>query len=507
MKIVCLFAITALVLLGKAQEIERGFLNVDDIKLVILKEMDSMHKHNDFFDAYNIFFTTCEHKIVPMLDHMGYEEDDNVLYCKLIENAIPEYFMPVFTVNTALNDNLIEKIIKDFFKIYTELAFNLENIRIAKIFHDNISMLYKLRNIFPFEEGYFVALMKDGFIPEDSFEIEEKPLQKASNNFVNLIIYKFIDKSASLLYSNPRLYIYTLQQLFNEPFEIITYFLNDIIVAKNSFMIKYGERRLYLLDNLDNMALKSLNIFKTKRTNQIIDSVAKQQKIDNKEGKKEKQVQNIESLEEYLSTDQYTPHEEEKSEINFRLINICVKSSAFASQSLEKIFCYYLTEGIKNVNYLIEHDKYNFKLQEIFRKISKENESKFIKYKPSYFTEESEYNNNIYPKFRASLSTSAKVFRKEIKKLEKQFYDDHVNSIRKNFFYHWRKIIAYFLSQTVYRPGISPETLNKNMINFFQFVQDNWIERRETEFFKLNELYQHFLTTYHENLLKFTKFK
>lgn len=507
MKVSSIIAFIALMVSIHSQTIERGYLSIDDVKLVILKEMDSMQKHNDFFEAFNTFARTCENKIVPMLITLGLEPEENLFFCKLIENAIPDYFMPVFTVNAALNDGLVETIIKEFFKIYSELAFDLERIKIAKVFRDNISILYRVRNIFPFDADYFSGLMKGIYVREEAYEINEKNLERASRDFIDFMSYKFMDKSASLLYSNPRLYMFTFYQMFEEPFEAISYMLNDISLSEQSFIVKHGERRLYLLDNLDNMALKSLNIFKTKRTNEIIDATAKEQQNKFEYEDKHIKIPNAESLEDYISKDQYTPKEDEVSEMNFRLINVCVKSTAFSSQSMEKIFCYFITAGVRNVGYLIENDKYNFRLQEIFRKISEENEGAFIKYKPSYITEESEYNKKIYPKFKQSLSNSAVAFRTELKKLERDFYDNYLKAIRQNFMYHWRKIVAYFLSQAVFRPGISQATLEKNILNFFQFTQDNWVERRESDYFKFNEFYQHFLTTYHENLQKFTQFK
>jgi len=396
---------------------------------------------------------------------------------------------------------------KDFFKIYTELAFDMEKIKIAKIFHDNISVLYKMKNLFPFEPEYFVQLMKTEFIPQDSYEINEKSLDKATTDFINFIVQKFIDLSAKFLYSNHKLYIYTFYQMLTDPFEIFVYLLNDIALLEQSFLVKHGERQLYLLDNLDNMALKSLNIFKSQKTNAIINKMAKIEKRKETNGDTEKNLFTLESLETYMAEDQYAVKEDGPTEINFRLINVCVKSSAFASQSFEKMFCYELTAGIRDLGYLIENERYNFRLQEIFRNISEEHEKKFIKLKPSYFTDETSYNIKIYPKFLISIHGSTEAFMKELKKLKIEFVEDHLNSIRQNFFYHWRKVLSYFLSKAVFRPGISPASLLKGLLNYFQFTNDNWIERKEVEYFKLGEFYQRFVTNYHANLQKFTQFK
>lgn len=489
------------------QRIEHNYLDIEEIKLIVIKEIEAMRNDDQFFTTFNDFYMLCQNKMPAMLDTYNIDNEDTDFYCKLLENTIPEYFMPVFVIDSSKNEKIVEDLIREFFKIYREMDFDIERIRIAKIFEKDISMLYRLRGLFSFEQGYFSSIMSR-YLPDDSSKVNEAELTQACHKFINLLIFKFMEKSNKLFYANPQLYMFTWYKLFENPFEMFTFFLNDLAYMENIFMQDYMERRLYLIDNLDNLALKSLNIFKSKKTKEIFNAMAKRSK-NMIEGamKNNGTVQDKESLAENVDLDQYRPEEDESFEVNFKLINVCVRSSAFKSQSLEKMFCYFLTSGIHGVDYLVLHPKYNFRLQEIFNAVSEKHEEKFIAYKASYFTAESEYNEEIYPEFRLTLTPAAVDFREQLKALEKEFRKDHFDAIRKNFYYYWRKVINLFLTKVIFSNGIEPQTLYKNIINFYDFVGDNWSKKKDEKYFKLNEFYQKFLTTYHANLTLFTQNK
>lgn len=67
--------------------------------------------------------------------------------------------------------------------------------------------------------------------------------------------------------ADQKLYNYTLFSFFEKPFEVYQYFFNDMEYVANEFQDKYRSRKLYLLDNFDNLAQKSLSIFKSDETN------------------------------------------------------------------------------------------------------------------------------------------------------------------------------------------------------------------------------------------------
>lgn len=61
-----------------------------------------------------------------MLDNLALSEEDNFLYCKMIENTMPVYILPIFVVDPSKNKEIIESIIREFFKSYIELSYNIE---------------------------------------------------------------------------------------------------------------------------------------------------------------------------------------------------------------------------------------------------------------------------------------------------------------------------------------------------------------------------------------------
>ena len=102
-------------------------------------------------------------------------------------------------------------------------------------------------------------------------------LDSGIEHFVNFLVYRLLVNSEDYLYSDKKLFMYTMFEMFRHPFEMITYFENDCKYMAGVFNIKFSERRLYLLDSLDNLALKSLNVFKEKES---LEEVAKHKETD-----------------------------------------------------------------------------------------------------------------------------------------------------------------------------------------------------------------------------------
>ena len=144
------------------------------------------------------------------------------------------------------------------------------------MYHKQTDLLWRARNLFAIDDIFFENIFYN-YLPESNRDLLITELNKGIENFINFMVYRLIDNSEDYLYSDKKLFFYTLFEMFQQPFELIEYFLNDCDYLMGVFNIKYSERRLYLLDSLDNLALKSLNIFKEKET---VEKVHEQKGID-----------------------------------------------------------------------------------------------------------------------------------------------------------------------------------------------------------------------------------
>ena len=156
------------------------------------------------------------------------------------------------------------------------LHFNIENLRIPNMFHKQTDLLWRVRNLFAIDEEFFENIFYN-YLPESNREQTVEQLNEGIDNFVNFLVYRLLVNSEDYLYSDKKLFMYTMFEMFRHPFEMITYFQNDCNYMAGVFNIKYAERRLYLLDSLDNLALKSLNVFKEKES---LEEVAKHKGTD-----------------------------------------------------------------------------------------------------------------------------------------------------------------------------------------------------------------------------------
>lgn len=94
-----------------------------------------------------------------MLDSMSIEPEENFFYCKMIENTLPTYILPLFVLDTSQNASIIESIIKEFFKSYMQSEFEISSVQVVKMFSKDISFLYNLRNIFPIDDEFWEKLI------------------------------------------------------------------------------------------------------------------------------------------------------------------------------------------------------------------------------------------------------------------------------------------------------------------------------------------------------------
>ena len=133
------------------------------------------------------------------------------------------------------------------------------------MYHKQTDLLWRVRNLFSIESEFFDNIFYN-YLPQDNREFVTKQLTEGVDNFINFLVYRLMVNSEDYLYSDRKLFLFTLFEMFEKPFELITYFLNDSEYMAGVFNIKYSERRLYLLDSLDSLALKSLNVFKEEET-------------------------------------------------------------------------------------------------------------------------------------------------------------------------------------------------------------------------------------------------
>lgn len=505
-----------------AAPVQRNFLDVEEIREIIEREVQSMGRSPEFFYSYNVFYATCTEKILPVLDVVLIEDEHAILFCKLIENSLPPFFLSLLKIETAQNTKIIQTLITEFFKVYQELHFDIDRIRIAKIFHSNVSVLYRIRHLFELPEATIDTLF-GRFLPKTATFLNAKRVAGLCDKFVDFAVYKVLEKTLDNLYENPRLFVFTMYEMFEQPFEVFTDFNNDMEFIANTFNLKFRSRRLYLLDSLDNLALKSLNVFKNDETQEkfLQKALAKAKEKDSglfaevqvdgalDVGEHDLAVVTPEVIQLYEDVDYVDRDvkENEEGEVNYKLINNCVKNSRFKSQSLEKIYCYTITKEVREDRHLVETPVYNERLGRIFAENSEKFEAEFIDLEASYFTEESIYNENVFPKFRDSLEKASEELRRSVRALRKQFYDDHFRMVKQNFAYVWGRLVNFFWTESIAQNEVSQDMFQTNILNFADFVDELWLKRIESEFFKLDAFYSKFQLRYAKNKEKFGRYK
>jgi hypothetical protein len=144
------------------------------------------------------------------------------------------------------------------------------------MFHKQTDLLWRVRHLFELDEEFFENIFYD-YLPESNRELTLTQLNEGIDHFVSFLVYRLMTNSEDYLYSDKKLFMYTMFEMFRHPFEMITFFQNDCNYIASVFNIKYSERRLYLLDSLDNLALGSLNVFKEKES---LEKVAEQKGTD-----------------------------------------------------------------------------------------------------------------------------------------------------------------------------------------------------------------------------------
>lgn len=99
------------------QPVARKYMDMEDVKEIIEQEVEGMKQHNDFFFSTNLFYILCKPKIMAAIDALALDEDEDMYFCKLIENVIPDYFMNVFLLSASENNRIINELIKEFFRV------------------------------------------------------------------------------------------------------------------------------------------------------------------------------------------------------------------------------------------------------------------------------------------------------------------------------------------------------------------------------------------------------
>ena len=92
-------------------------MDLEEVKEIILREVEGMKEHNDFYFGTNLFYVLCTPKIQAAIDALTLDDEDGLFYCKMIENVIPDYFMNVFMISASENNKIINELIKEYFKV------------------------------------------------------------------------------------------------------------------------------------------------------------------------------------------------------------------------------------------------------------------------------------------------------------------------------------------------------------------------------------------------------
>lgn len=104
---------------SRGQKIERKYMDLEDVKEIILREVEGMKDHNKFYFGTNLFYVLCKPKIQAAIDALNLDEEDGLFYCKMIENVIPDYFMNVLMISPSENNRIINELIKEYFKVWS----------------------------------------------------------------------------------------------------------------------------------------------------------------------------------------------------------------------------------------------------------------------------------------------------------------------------------------------------------------------------------------------------
>ena len=112
---------------------------MEDVKEIIQREVQGMKEHNDFFFSTNIFYVMCKPKIQAAIDALALDEEDGIFFCKMIENVIPDYFLNVFMISPSDNNQIINDLIKEFFRVSFILK---EFIFLDKKISEHIKLTY-----------------------------------------------------------------------------------------------------------------------------------------------------------------------------------------------------------------------------------------------------------------------------------------------------------------------------------------------------------------------------
>ena len=120
-----LFIITIITYLSnsqvKSQLVERKYMDLEDVKEIIAREVEGMKEHNSFYFGTNLFYVLCSPKIQAAIDALTLDDEDGLFYCKMIENVIPDYFINVFMISASENNKIINELIKEYFKVKREI--------------------------------------------------------------------------------------------------------------------------------------------------------------------------------------------------------------------------------------------------------------------------------------------------------------------------------------------------------------------------------------------------
>lgn len=111
------FFLILLLSLCKTQNIERKYMDMEDIREVIGREVQAMKDHNDFFFSTNLFYVICLPKIQAAIDALSLDDDEGIYFCKMIENVVPEYFLNVLMISPSENNQIMNNLIKEFFRV------------------------------------------------------------------------------------------------------------------------------------------------------------------------------------------------------------------------------------------------------------------------------------------------------------------------------------------------------------------------------------------------------
>ncbi len=102
----------ALVVITGRMEVQSDYLEIDEIRRMVSAEVVGMKEDPDFYLPYNLFYQLCPTQMRKAMESLFMNQEDDLIFCKMIENAAPEYFMGLLLISPEKTPKILSDVIK-----------------------------------------------------------------------------------------------------------------------------------------------------------------------------------------------------------------------------------------------------------------------------------------------------------------------------------------------------------------------------------------------------------